>query len=194
VVFNPTWNIPPTILVRDKLPIIRRDPGYLLRNNIRVMDARGREVDPYSVDWSSYGASRLPPYQLVQDPGDDNALGLVKIMFPNPHMVYLHDTPSKSLFDKDERTFSSGCIRVQKAFELAELVLDDAQRWNQETLAEVVASKETRTVNLARPVPVLILYWTAQPRPDGQVIFRNDVYGRDPATLAALDSPFRRGQ
>jgi murein L,D-transpeptidase YcbB/YkuD len=194
VVFNPTWNIPPTILVRDKLPVIQRDPGYLQRNNIRVLDASGREVDPFSVDWSSYGAKRLPPYQLVQDPGDDNALGLVKIMFPNPHMVYLHDTPSKSLFDKDERTFSSGCIRVQKAFELAELVLDDAQRWNQETLAEVVASKETRTVNLARPVPVLILYWTAQPRPDGQVIFRNDVYGRDPATLAALDSPFRRGQ
>jgi len=156
-----------------------------------VLDARGHEVDPYSVNWSQYGAGRLPPYQLRQDPGDDNALGLVKIMFPNPHMVYLHDTPAKSLFDKDERTFSSGCIRVQKAFELAELVLDDPVNWTQQTMAAVVATKKMQTVNLARPVPVLLLYWTAQPRPDGQVIFRNDVYGRDAATLAALDSPFR---
>jgi murein L,D-transpeptidase YcbB/YkuD len=190
VVFNPTWTIPPTILVKDKLPVIKRDPGYLKRNNIRVIDSRGREVDPYSVNWSQYGAGRLPPYQLRQDPGEDNALGLVKIMFPNPHMVYLHDTPTKSLFEKDERTFSSGCIRVQKAFELAELVLDDPAQWNQQTMAEVVATKKMQTVNLRRPVPVLILYWTAQPRADGQMIFRNDVYGRDPATLAALDSPF----
>lgn len=190
VVFNPTWTIPPTILVKDKLPVIKRDPGYLKRNNIRVIDSRGREVDPYSVNWSQYGPGRLPPYQLRQDPGEDNALGLVKIMFPNPHMVYLHDTPTKSLFDKDERTFSSGCIRVEKAFELAELVLNDPSRWNQRTMAEVVATKRMQTVNLAKPVPVLILYWTAQPRPDGQVIFRNDVYGRDPPTLAALNAPF----
>jgi len=112
-------------------------------------------------------------------------------MFPNPYLVYLHDTPSKSLFEKDERTFSSGCIRVEKAFELAGLVLNDPAQWNAESMSRVVASGKTQTVNLAKPVPVLILYWTAQPRPDGQVIFRNDVYGRDPATLAALDSEFR---
>jgi murein L,D-transpeptidase YcbB/YkuD len=190
VVFNPTWTIPPTILVKDKLPILKRDPGYLARNNIRVIDANGREVDPYSVNWSRYGPGRLPPYQLRQDPGPDNALGLVKIMFPNKYMVYLHDTPTKSLFDKDERTFSSGCIRVQKAFELAQLVLDDPARWNQETMTAVVATKKMQTEYLAKPVPVLILYWTAQPRPDGQVTFRNDVYGRDPPTLAALDAPY----
>jgi murein L,D-transpeptidase YcbB/YkuD len=191
VVINPTWTIPPGILVKDKLPVLKRDPGYLKRNNIRVIDSRGREVDPYSVNWKQYSASRLPPYQLRQDPGEDNALGLVKIMFPNPYLVYLHDTPSKSLFEKDERTFSSGCIRVEKAFELAGLVLNDPAQWNAESMARVVASGKTQTVNLAKPVPVLILYWTAQPRPDGQVIFRNDVYGRDPATLAALDSEFR---
>ena len=190
VVFNPTWTIPPTILVKDKLPILRKDPGYLKRNNIRVIDASGREVNPNSVNWSRYGAGNLPPYQLRQDPGDDNALGLVKIMFPNKYSVYLHDTPTKALFDKDERTFSSGCIRVEKAFELAELVLNDPGQWNQQTMAEVVATKKMRTVNLGRPVPVLILYWTAQPRPDGHVTFRNDVYGRDPPTLAALDAPY----
>jgi L,D-transpeptidase YcbB len=187
VVFNPTWTIPPTILVKDKLPILQKDPGYLQRNNIRVIDASGREVDPYSVNWKAYGAGRLPPYQLQQAPGEDNALGLVKIMFPNPYSVYLHDTPTKSLFDKDERTFSSGCIRVQKPLELAERVLNDPERWNGATIAEVLAAKTTKTVNLAKPVPVLILYWTAQPTADGLVLFRNDVYGRDPPTLAALD-------
>jgi len=113
-------------------------------------------------------------------------------MFPNKYSVYLHDTPSKSLFDKDERTFSSGCIRVQKAFELAELVLDDPARWNQASMAEIVKAGTMKTVNLAKPVPVLLLYWTAQPTADGQVLFRNDIYGRDPPTLAALDSGFQR--
>jgi L,D-transpeptidase YcbB len=187
VVFNPTWTIPPGILVKDKLPILKKDPGYLERNNIRIIDANDREVDPNTVNWSSYGPGRMPPFQLRQDPGDDNALGQVKIMFPNRYSVYMHDTPTKSLFDKDERTFSSGCIRVQKAFELAERVLNDPARWNAATIADVVAAKSTRTVSLARPVPVLILYWTAQPTSDGRVIFRNDVYGRDPPTLAALD-------
>jgi murein L,D-transpeptidase YcbB/YkuD len=191
VVFNPTWTIPPGILVKDKLPVIKKDPGYLKRNNIRVLDSSGREVNPHSVNWSRYGAGRLPPYTLRQDPGDDNALGLVKIMFPNKYSVYLHDTPSKSLFDKDERTFSSGCIRVQKAFELAELVLNDPARWNQASMAEVVKAGAMKTVNLAKPVPVLLLYWTAQPTSDGQVSFRNDIYDRDPRTLAALDSDFR---
>ncbi len=191
VVFNPTWTIPPGILVKDKLPILKKDPGYLQRNHIRVIDPRGREVDPYSVNWHVYGPGRLPPYQLRQDPGDDNALGHVKIMFPNRYSVYLHDTPTKSLFDKDERTFSSGCIRVQKAFELAELVLGDPVRWNPASIADVVAAKATKTVNLTRPVPVLILYWTAQPTTDGRVVFRNDVYGRDPPTLAALDRPLQ---
>jgi murein L,D-transpeptidase YcbB/YkuD len=192
VVFNPTWTIPPGILVKDKLPVLKRDPGYLKRSRIRVIDSRGREVDPYSVNWSRYSAGNLPPYQFVQDPGPDNALGLVKIMFPNPYLVYLHDSPAKSLFERDARTFSSGCIRVEKPFELAELVLGDPARWNQASIRTVIDAGKTQTVNLARPVSVLILYWTAQPRPDGQVNFRSDVYSRDAATLRALDAPFRR--
>jgi murein L,D-transpeptidase YcbB/YkuD len=190
VVFNPTWTIPPGILVKDKLPELRRNPGALKRMNIRVLDRSGREVNPHSVNWNQYGPSRLPPYQFVQDPGPNNALGLVKIMFPNPYLVYLHDSPAKSLYEQDQRTFSSGCIRVQQPFELTELVLNDPQ-WNRQKIDAVIATKETRTVNLKTPIPVLLLYWTAQPRPDGQVVFRNDVYGRDQATLAALDSDFR---
>jgi murein L,D-transpeptidase YcbB/YkuD len=190
VVFNPTWTIPPGILVKDKLPQLRRDPGALKRSNIRVLDASGREVNPYSINWSNYGPSRLPPYQFRQDPGPNNALGLVKVMFPNPYLVYLHDSPAKNLYDEDQRTFSSGCIRVQKAFELAELVLNDPA-WDQAAIQRVIDSKETRTVNLKKPVPVMLVYWTAQPRPDGQVNFRPDIYQRDAATLAALQSDFR---
>lgn len=191
VVFNPTWTIPPGILVKDKLPVLKRDPGYLKRSRIRVIDGAGNEVNPYAVNWGAYSASRLPPYQFVQDPGPDNALGLVKVMFPNPYLVYLHDSPAKALFDQDTRLFSSGCIRVQKPFELAELVLNDPVKWNKAAIDAVVASQKTQTVNLAKPVPVLILYWTAQPLPDGQVFFRNDVYDRDRATLAALNSEFK---
>lgn len=190
VVFNPTWTIPPGILAKDKLPVIRRDPGYLARNNIRVIDRNGGRVDPYSVDWKKYTAGNIP-YQLVQAPGPSNALGLVKIMFPNPYLVYLHDSPAKSLFERDQRAFSSGCIRVQKAFELTELVLGDPDRWNRQTMDRVIAGKRTQTVRLTKKIPVLILYWTAEPRPDGQVGFREDIYERDAAVLAALDSGFR---
>jgi len=190
VVLNPTWTIPSGILAKDKLPILQRDAGALKRSNIRVLDAAGREVDPHAVNWHQYSASRLPPYQFRQDPGADNALGRVKIMFPNPHSVYLHDTPSKNLFDEPTRLFSSGCIRVQNALELAERVLGEPARWNQTTLQAAIATGATQTINLPRPLPVLILYWTAQPRPDGQIIFRADVYGRDAATLQALDSDF----
>jgi murein L,D-transpeptidase YcbB/YkuD len=191
VVFNPTWTIPPGILVKDKLPELRRNAGALKRMHIRVLDGSGREVDPYAIDWHRYGANRLPPYQFRQDPGPDNALGRVKIMFPNPYLVYLHDSPAKSLYEQDQRTFSSGCIRVQHPMELARLVLDDPA-WDAAAIDAAVARGETRTVNLKQPVPVLILYWTAQPRPDGQVIFRGDIYGRDAPLLAALDGEYRR--
>jgi murein L,D-transpeptidase YcbB/YkuD len=189
VVLNPTWTIPPGILAKDTLPAVKRDPGYLTRNRIRVIDGSGREVSPWSVDWSRYRNS--VPYQLRQDPGPNNSLGLVKIMFPNPYLVYLHDSPAKSLYDQDERAFSSGCIRVAKPFELTELVLNDPQQWNAAAIQAAIAAGQTRTVYLTKPVPVLILYWTAQPTPDGQIIFRSDVYGRDAPTLAALDSDFR---
>ena len=189
VVLNPTWTIPPGILAKDTLPAIKRDPGYLAKNRIRVIDSRGQEVSPASVDWNRYRNSI--PYQLRQDPGPNNSLGLVKIMFPNPYLVYLHDSPAKSLYDRDERAFSSGCIRVARPFELTELVLNDPAQWNASSIQSVIADGKTRTVNLAKPIPVLILYWTAQPTPDGQILFRNDVYGRDAPTLAALDSDFR---
>jgi murein L,D-transpeptidase YcbB/YkuD len=189
VVINPTWTIPPGILAKDKLPIIKRDPGYLTRNKIRVIDSSGREVSPYAVDWNRYSGANIP-YQLVQDPGPDNALGVVKIMFPNPYLVYLHDSPAKALYGEDARAFSSGCIRVENALELAERVLNDSRAGTVDD-QDVIKSGRTQTVTLPKPLPVMILYWTAQPTPDGQVIFRNDVYGRDPPLLKALGSAFR---
>ncbi|MCK7474198.1 MAG: L,D-transpeptidase family protein [Rhodopseudomonas palustris] len=109
-------------------------PGYLKRNNIRVIDSQRPRGEPVlGRTGASTAPSRLPPYQLRQDPGEDNALGLVKIMFPNPYLVYLHDTPAKSLFEQDQRTFSSGCIRVQKAFELRGTGAQRPARWNQQT-------------------------------------------------------------
>ena len=185
--FNPTWTVPPTILRQDILPKTRKDPGYLAARNIRVLDQQGRTVDPASVDWSRYPREHFP-YILRQDPGPKNALGRIKFMFPNPHLVYIHDTPSKDLFSSDQRTFSSGCIRIQKPLEFAERLLGDPQRWDQAAIQKVLDSEKTTRVNLPKPVPVALMYWTVGTEPDGTVFFKADPYDRDAAVLAALNS------
>jgi murein L,D-transpeptidase YcbB/YkuD len=111
-------------------------------------------------------------------------------MFPNKHAVYLHDTPSRGLFERDTRAFSSGCIRVQHPFEFAELLLDDPA-WTKERLLEVVDSRKTTRISLQKPVTVLLLYWTIDATADGEVVFKPDIYDRDPAIIKALNSPFR---
>jgi murein L,D-transpeptidase YcbB/YkuD len=184
---NPTWTVPPTILRKDILPKLRDDPGYLTRREIDVIDKNGQRVDPLSLDWSQY--SRGVPYTLRQRPGPNNALGRVKFMFPNEHFVFLHDTPSRSLFGRARRAFSSGCIRVERPFELAELLLRDSQRWNEENFDELLAGGKTTRINLPEPVPILILYLTASLSDDNVARFGPDVYERDPTLLAALDGP-----
>ncbi len=185
--FNPTWTVPPTILQKDILPKLRKDPSYLAQKNFYLLDQNGKRVDPGVVDWS---AKRFP-YRIVQSPGPTNALGEIKFMFPNKHLVYLHDTPSKELFGRTERTFSSGCIRVDRPFELAEVIFSADKDWNQERIQEIRKSRKTRTVHLSEPVPVLLLYWTAQPEPDGRVRFMPDVYERDKPLLRELDEEFK---
>jgi L,D-transpeptidase YcbB len=192
VVFNPTWTVPPGILGRDILPAVRRDPGALAKKKLQVIDSQGRSVDPASIEWSRYTGSNFP-YMLRQGPGPDNALGLVKIMFPNTHAVYLHDTPSKALFEKSERAFSSGCIRVERPFELAQLVLNDPANWNDSTIEAVLKDGATRAVRLRTPVPVLIMYWTLDPTAEGPPVFKRDPYDRDPKLLMALDAPSKSG-
>jgi murein L,D-transpeptidase YcbB/YkuD len=192
VVLNPTWTVPPGILEKDILPGVKRDRSYLAKKGLKVVDRNGRELDPASVEWSRYTARNFP-YYLRQDAGEDNALGRVKIMFPNPHVVYLHDTPSRALFEQDDRAFSSGCIRVERPLELAELLLADPTTWNRKALDEAVAAGTTRTVNLPKDVPVLLAYWTVDQDDTGNTVFKRDIYGRDPPLLRALDGRFELG-
>ena len=182
---NPTWTVPPTILREDVLPKVRRDPGYLIRQNISVLDAQGRVLNPASINWPATGSR--PPYIFRQGPGPKNALGRIKFMFPNPHSIFLHDTPSRGLFDRADRTFSSGCIRLDDPLSLAEIVLANPARWNRATLEAAIATGKTQSVRLPKPWPILILYWTAELDGEGRVRFLPDVYGRDAQLLQALN-------
>jgi murein L,D-transpeptidase YcbB/YkuD len=188
--FNPTWTVPPGILSKDILPRVIADPGYLATKNMDLIDRDGDIVDPASVDWSKYGNGRMPPYQFVQRPGPTNALGRVKFIFPNSHFVFLHDTPSKALFERTERTFSSGCIRVENPFELAELMLDDAKKWNSETIQNLVDSEKSKTVFLTEELTVMLLYSTVGLADSDRVEFYNDIYKRDARVLNSLNEDF----
>lgn len=179
-------HVPPGI-VGEVLAAARRSPGYLTREGIRVLDARGRVVDPRTVDFSRYSAATFP-YAFRQDPGPRNPLGRIKFGLPNRYNVYLHDTPARQLFDREDRTFSHGCVRVEDPVRLAELVLDDAA-WDRQAIESAIASGRTRSVSLRHPMAVLIQYWTASADHDGRLRFYPDRYRRDPAVLAELDRP-----
>jgi L,D-transpeptidase YcbB len=190
VVFNPTWTVPPTILTKDYLPALKRDPDYAERKGLKVIDRAGRVIDPGQVDWSRYSPNHSP-YMLRQDAGPRNALGRVKFIFPNDHAIFLHDTPNQKLFDKNERAFSSGCIRVENAMDLAYLLLNNEGSWNRKAIDRVIELGKTRTVFLQEPIPVLLLYWTAWVDSDGPVNFRHDLYDRDKLVQKGLGSDFR---
>ncbi|HKQ12219.1 MAG TPA: L,D-transpeptidase family protein [Steroidobacteraceae bacterium] len=189
IVLNPTWTVPPGIIEHDILPAAQHDPAAITRKGLRVLDAAGQELDPAAIDWSQYRSGHIP-YTLRQDPGPSNALGRVKLMFPNPYQVYLHDTPSQGLFDRTDRAFSSGCVRVERALELTELVLDDPERWNAASIASAVEQGGLRNVTLKKRVPVLLAYWTAWVDPQGRINFRRDLYGQDAQWAQALEARF----
>jgi len=191
LVINPYWEVPTTLAVKDKLPEIRKDPEFLARQKFHVYQGWGsdqREIDPAGVDWQRVDGRNFP-YRLRQDPGPLNALGRVKFMFPNKFDVYIHDTPSRELFRSPERAASSGCIRVEAALDLAEVLLRPAPDWNREAIAKTIASLETRTVPLPEPIAVHLQYWTAWADAAGTVHFRDDVYERDSRLAAALALP-----
>ncbi|MEW5909109.1 MAG: L,D-transpeptidase family protein [Thermodesulfobacteriota bacterium] len=180
IVLNPFWEVPLSIATKDKLPLIQKDPEYLLKNNFRVFigwEENAREIDPGAIDWSTVGRHNFI-YRLRQDPGPENALGRIKFMFPNRFAVYLHHTPSHELFDRTVRTFSSGCIRVEKPLDLAAYVLDD-HSWTKQQIQKVMDTGENRTIILRNPIPVHLLYWTSWIDSDGMVHFREDIYDRD---------------
>ena len=188
LVLSPFWNVPPKIAVKDKLPIIRKDPEYLTREHFRVFQGRGtkaEEIDPVTIDWSKLTPDNFP-YRLRQDPGPGNALGPVKFMFPNKFNVYLHGTSSPELFKQNVRTLSSGCIRIEKPIDLAVYLLQDDPDWTQQRILEVIEKNEEQTVQLKNPLPVHLQYWTAWVDDNKQVNFREDIYGRDKLLSEAL--------
>lgn len=182
ITLNPTWTVPPTILRKDVLPKVRKDINYLREHNIRVLDSSGKELDPATIDWYKPGN-----VTLRQDAGDDAALGKAVIRFPNPHAVYLHDTPHQKLFNKSQRAFSSGCIRVERALELVELLLADTPSWDSAAIKKALATGKTRNVTLAKRVPILLAYWTVDAVSETQIAFKPDIYARDAKVLAALN-------
>jgi murein L,D-transpeptidase YcbB/YkuD len=190
LVLNPDWTVPPTILRKDVLPALQRDPAYLADHQMDVVDAKGQTIDSATIDWTLYARGSFP-YQIRQRPGPTNSLGRIKFIFPNPYFVFLHDTTARNLFDQPERTFSSGCIRVEHPLELAELLLQSKPGWDHNAIEAAVATNVTRTVLLDEPMPVMLMYLTAIAFDDGRnFAFYRDVYQRDKQLLAALDAGF----
>jgi murein L,D-transpeptidase YcbB/YkuD len=187
--FNPTWTVPRSIIRRSLFPKFSANPQYVVDNNYDLIDRDGRDVDPLAIDWSAY-SERNFPYGVVQQPGENNALGRVKFIFPNQHAIYLHDTPSRALFSRSSRAFSAGCVRVKNPLQFAEILLDDPDKWSLQQIRDLVASgKPKERVYLPRKVDVMLLYWTTSPTSGGGVQFHPDVYNKDPAMLAALNAP-----
>ncbi len=188
LVFSPYWHVPSSIAANDVVPAVRKDPGYLTQKGIQVFRGSGAEteaLDPASIDWAEMSGPSLP-YRFRQSPGPQNALGRVKFMFTNPYNVYLHDTPSRELFLRPDRTFSSGCIRLERPLELAEYLLRGAPGWDAEAIQAAGRAGAERTVRLPERMPVHLQYWTAWADRTAQAHFRKDVYGRDRMLDAAL--------
>lgn len=179
IVFSPYWNIPPDILKHETLPRMAADPTFLARNNIEVVGTSGDdEVDPAAVDWSDPEATR--GLRFRQRPGADNALGLVKFIFPNHFNVYLHDTPGDTLFFKEKRALSHGCVRVEDPVALARYVLGDRPDWTDDRIRRAMNAGTEQTVTLKEKIPVHIGYWTAWVEADGKTVtFTDDPYGID---------------
>ncbi len=180
VIFSPFWNIPESIAEGETVPSIVKNPAYLAKNNIEVLRRSGgtvTRVDPASVDWSD--ASETSEISLRQRPGPGNALGNIKFLLPNRHNVYLHDTPTHNLFNKDGRALSHGCVRVHEPVKLAQYVLRDDAKWTEEAIRKAMDSGDEQGVKLAVPLPVHIVYFTAWVGPDGSVELLKDVYSRD---------------
>jgi murein L,D-transpeptidase YcbB/YkuD len=188
VVFNPYWNVPRSILENEILPAARNNLDYLYRNNMEVLWQGRRSVDPYMVDWHYVDPKKLT---LRQRPGPGNALGQVKFLFPNKHAVYMHDTPSKHLFNKPVRAYSHGCMRVRNPLEFARLLLRD-QGWTESRIQNALDGGSDQHVRLENKLPVHISYFTAWVEEDGTLRGFRDVYGHDASVRVALKLDSRK--
>lgn len=180
---NPYWTAPVSIVRKDIIPLMQKDPTYLKRNAIRIFAKSGRELPPESIDWNSQEAVK---YMFRQDPGKINAMGSVKINFQNPHAVYMHDTPQQNLFGRLLRFESSGCVRVQNVRDLVSWLTKDTPGWSRRDVERVIESGERIDVKLAKKVPIYFTYVTAWAMPTGVVQFRDDIYRRDGVDELAL--------
>ena len=188
VIFRPYWLVPTSILRNELIPKARRDPYYFADNGFEVVNRNGGVVPSEPVSEDVIDGLRSGAYSVRQVPGDDNALGLVKFLFPNQYNVYLHGTPHPELFAHARRDFSHGCIRVEDPVALAAWVLRDQPEWTVDKIKATMNGDTTVQVNLAKPIPVLILYSTAVVEPDGEVHFFDDIYGHDRSLSSVLDS------
>jgi murein L,D-transpeptidase YcbB/YkuD len=186
IVVNPTWKLPATIVAADLARKVVANPRHLEEKGFVILtneDANAQPVDPKSIDWKSIDPETFP-YLVRQQPGPENLLGQLKFLFPNREDIYLHDTPHREVFEQPDRHVSHGCIRLEKARELAVELLRETPGWSPEQLDQRIATGETTDVPIAKPVPVHLVYWTAWVAPDGTLQHRNDIYGDevDPGT------------
>lgn len=182
LIFNPSWAIPPTIKNVDVIPGIRKNPNYLRNKNIQVYNSRGEKLDPSTIDWTK---NEVRSFSYRQPPGNSNPLGRVKIMFPNRYLVYLHDTPSQSIFDQNSRAQSSGCVRVENAIYLSKYLLQDQPNYTSEVIDSIIKRGSIKRIDMKQKVNIHHFYWTAW-RETGETIFTDDIYNYDDAILNAL--------
>ncbi|MCW2286047.1 murein L,D-transpeptidase YcbB/YkuD [Rhodoblastus acidophilus] len=178
---NPTWTVPESIIKNEIIPKMRSQPNYLSRARIRILNNKGQEINPGSINWNSEQAKN---YTLRQDSGAGNSLGLIRIAMPNPDAVYMHDTPSRNLFANDYRFLSHGCVRVQGVYDLAAWLLRETPApnggvWTGQLIQDRIKTGAREDVKLTAPVPVIWVYMTGWASADGTVHFRDDVYNVD---------------
>ena len=183
--FNPYWHVPVSIIRKDLIPKMKADPQYLAKNKIRIYDGKGGELQPTDIDWNTEQATQ---YMFRQEPGTENSMGSVKINFPNPESVYMHDTPAKNLFGQNARFHSSGCVRVQNVREMGGWLLAETPEWPRERIDQAIRTGERIDAKLKAPVPVYFVYITAWSTPDGLVNFRDDIYQRDVSDAVAMNT------
>ncbi|RYY13486.1 MAG: murein L,D-transpeptidase, partial [Alphaproteobacteria bacterium] len=181
---NPYWHAPVSIVRKDIIPLMQKSPDYLTKNDIHIFAPDGSEIPPESINWNSDDATR---YLFRQNPGKNNAMSSVKINFPNPHAVYMHDTPQQSLFSKLMRFESSGCVRVQNVRDLVVWLARDEGGWDRQTIEKIIAARTRQDIDLKNPVPVYFTYISAWATDPSVVQFRDDIYHRDGSELLAMN-------
>lgn len=190
MVINPTWTLPYSIATHETLPKLKKNPGYLSEKHMEIMDRSGNILNPDNIDFDKYSRGNFP-FIIRQKAGPWNALGQVKFIFPNKYSVYLHDTPSRGLFNRQDRAFSHGCIRTESKWELFMSLMDDPEVWNMDKINKILKSGKTTTINLPEPINIYIMYWTCRVDQENNLYFMKDIYKRDIAVLKELNTPVK---